>query len=47
VRNQIERRIQELKRRIDTLYASFTGYDVAITSNWLRQFAWVWSTCPT
>lgn len=45
MRNRIERWIQELKRRIDTFYASFTGNDVAPTNNWLRQFAWVWNTC--
>jgi transposase-like protein len=28
VRNHIERWIQELKRRIDTFYASFTGHSV-------------------
>ncbi|HET7322878.1 MAG TPA: IS6 family transposase [Halococcus sp.] len=45
VRNRIERWIQELKRRIDTFYASFTGDDVVTTNNWLRQFGWVWNTC--
>lgn len=45
VRNHIERWIQELKRRIDTFYASFTGYDVVTTNNWLRQFGWVWNAC--
>ena len=45
VRNHIERWIQELKRRIDTFYASFTGYDVDTTNNWLRQFGWVWNAC--
>ncbi|AUV84474.1 hypothetical protein C2R22_23290 (plasmid) [Salinigranum rubrum] len=45
VRNRIERWIQELKRRIDTFYASFTGNDVVTTNNWLRQFAWVWNVC--
>lgn len=45
VRNHIERWIQELKRRIDTFYASFTGYSVETTNNWLRQFAWVWNAC--
>lgn len=45
VRNRIERWIQELKRRIDTFYASFTGHDVATTNNWLRQFAWAWNAC--
>jgi putative transposase len=45
VRNRIERRIQELKRRIDTFYASFTGQSVDTTNNWLRQFAWVWNAC--
>ena len=39
VRNRIERWIQELKRRIDTFYASFTDHDVETTNNWLRQFA--------
>ncbi len=43
-RNRVERWIQELKRRIDTFYASFTGHDVTTTNNWLRQFAWVWNT---
>ena len=43
VRTRIERWIQELKRRIDTFYASFTGNDVATTNNWLRQFGWVWN----
>jgi transposase-like protein len=47
VRNSIERWIQELKRRIETFYASFTGYDVETTNNWLRQFAWVWNVCLT
>jgi transposase-like protein len=47
VRNRIERWIQELKRRIETFYASFTGYDVATTNNWLRQFAWTWNVCLT
>jgi putative transposase len=45
VRNRIERWIQELKRRIDTFYASFTGHDVVTTNNWLRQFGWVWNAC--
>ena len=45
VRNRIERWIQELKRRIDTFYASFTGYDVVTTNNWLRQFGWIWNAC--
>jgi transposase-like protein len=45
VRNRIERWIQELKRRIDTFYASFTGNDVTTTNSWLRQFAWVWNVC--
>lgn len=45
IRNRIERWIQELKRRIDTLYASFTGDDVVTMNNWLRQFGWVWNTC--
>ena len=44
-RNRIERLIQELKRRIDTFYALFTGYTVETTNNWLRQFAWVWNGC--
>jgi transposase-like protein len=37
VRNHIERWIQELKRRIDTFYASFTGHSVETTNNWLCQ----------
>jgi len=45
VRNRVERWIQELKRRIDTFYASFTGHDVETTNNWLRQFAWTWNFC--
>jgi putative transposase len=45
VRNHIERWIQELKRRIDTFYASFTGHSVETTNNWVRQFAWVWNVC--
>ena len=45
VRNRIERWIQELKRRIDTFYASFTGHDVETTNNWLKQFAWTWNVC--
>ena len=45
VRNRVERWIQELKRRIDTFYASFTGHDVTTTNNWLRQFGWVWNAC--
>lgn len=45
VRNRIERWIQELKRRIDTFYASFTGNNVVTTNNWLRQFGWVWNAC--
>lgn len=47
VRNCIEWWIQELKRRIDAFYASFTGHDVEIINNWLRQFAWVWNVCLT
>ncbi|WP_435186695.1 IS6 family transposase [Halobellus sp. EA9] len=47
VRNRVERWIQELKRRIETFYASFIGYDVETTNNWLRQFAWVWNVCLT
>jgi len=47
VRNRIERWIQELKRRINTFYASFTGNDVVTTNNWLRQFGWVWNVCLT
>ena len=43
VRNRIERWMQELKRRIDTFYASFTGNDIVTTNNWLRQFGWVWN----
>lgn len=45
VRNRIERWIQELKRRIDTFYASFTGHSVEPTHNWLRQFTWFWNHC--
>ena len=45
LRNRIERWMQELKRRIDTFYASFTGNDVVTTNNWLRQFGWVWNAC--
>ena len=45
VRNRIERWIQELKRRIDTFYASFTGHNVETTNNWLKQFAWTWNVC--
>ena len=45
VRNRIERWIQELKRRIDTFYASFTGNDVFTTNNWLKQFALTWNVC--
>ena len=45
VRNRIERWIQELKRRIDTFYASFTGHEVETTNNWLKQFAWTWNVC--
>ena len=40
IRNPVERWIQELKRRINTFYASFTGYTVEPTHNWLRQFVW-------
>jgi hypothetical protein len=29
--------MQELKCRIDTFYASFTGNDVVAPNNWLRQ----------
>ena len=47
LRNRVERWIQELKRRIDAFYASFTGHDVATTNNWLRQFAWVWNVCSS
>jgi len=47
VRNHIERWIQELKWRIDTFYASFTGHDVDTTNHWLRQFAWIWNVCLT
>ena len=45
VRNRIERWIQELKRRIDTFYASITGHEVETTNNWLKQFAWTWNVC--
>ena len=45
VRNRIERWMQELKRHIDTFYASFSGNDVVTTNNWLRQFGWVWNGC--
>ena len=45
VRKRIERWIQELKRRIDTFYASFTGHEVETTNNWLKQFAWTWNVC--
>ena len=45
VRSCIERWLQELKRRIDTFSASFTGDDVVTTNNWLRQFGWVWNAC--
>ena len=41
----IWRWIQELKRRIDTFYASFTGHEVETTNNWLNQFAWTWNVC--
>jgi len=40
-RNRIERWMQELKRRIDTFYASFTGDTAEPTHNWLRQFTWL------
>lgn len=43
--NRVERWIQELKRRIDTFYASFTGLNVATTNHCLCQFAWVWNVC--
>lgn len=46
-RNRIELWIQELKRRIDTLYASFPGNGVATMNNWLRQFAWTWNACQS
>jgi len=39
--------IQDLKRRIETFYVSFTGHDVETTNNWLRQFAWVWNVYLT
>jgi transposase-like protein len=45
VRNRIERWIQELKRRINTFYASFPGPSVDTTNNWLRQYAWTWNAC--
>ncbi|MFC4986695.1 IS6 family transposase [Saliphagus infecundisoli] len=45
VRNRVERWIQELKRRIDTFYASFTGANVSTTNYWLKQFAWAWNIC--
>lgn len=45
IRNRIERWIQELKRRIDVFYASFSGRGVATTNQWLRQFSWFWNTC--
>ena len=45
VRNRVERWIQELKRRIDTFYASFTGHTAEPTHNWLRQFTWFWNHC--
>ena len=44
-RNRVERWIQELKRRIDAFYASFTGKTVEPTHNWLRQFVWFWNRC--
>ncbi|MDY6775054.1 MAG: IS6 family transposase [Halobacteria archaeon] len=47
VRNRIERWFQELKRRINAFYASFTGKSVEPTQNWLRQFAWFWNNCLT
>jgi hypothetical protein len=47
VRNRIEHWMQELKRGIETFYASFTGHDVETTNNWLRQFAWAWNACLT
>lgn len=45
VRNRVERWIQELKRRIDAFYAYFTGDGVAMTNNWLTQFARTWNVC--
>jgi transposase-like protein len=46
VRNRIERWMQELKRRIDAFYASFTGDDVVTTNNWLRQLFVVTASSP-
>ena len=40
IRNWIEHSIQELKRRVDAFYSSFTGRTVDTTHNWLRQFGW-------
>ncbi|MFB6253661.1 MAG: hypothetical protein ABEI06_03535, partial [Halobacteriaceae archaeon] len=45
IRNHIERWFQELKRRIDAFYASFTGKSVDTTQHWLRQFTWFWNNC--
>lgn len=45
IRNRIERWFQELKRRINTFYASFNGKNVETTQNWLRQFIWFWNYC--
>jgi hypothetical protein len=43
VRNRIEHLIKELKRRIGTFYASFSGTDIATINDWLRQFASIWN----
>lgn len=45
IRNRVERWFQELKRRIDAFYASFSGKDVTTTNQWLRQFSRLWNTC--
>jgi transposase-like protein len=45
VRNHIERRFQELKRRINTFYSSFNGKSLDTTRRWLQQFAFFWNTC--
>lgn len=42
--NRIERWFQELKRQIDTFYASLFGKEVATTSQWLRQISWFGNT---
>jgi transposase-like protein len=46
-RTRIERWFQELKRRLNVFYASFSGSSVDPTRDLLRQFVWFWNECLT